>query len=1424
MAKKKYRIYKSGGEQGRIMNPTAQFLARAQEGMQQSSEEEMAMMQQQGQPQMQGGQEELMMMVDQIKQAILQTAPVQEILEFIVTSQLAPDLVNANEIYKQIKDELVNSGQLAQQESQDVAVAEEESSQDIPEAEEGMEARNADSATNDIPVGGRSEQLNKFIGTVQAQGNKAKAKEMMMVEEPQNVNPVIAKDGLTLNDRRTNRRIARFADQMSPMYDYSDRRQIRKGLNSGDMNMSDVFNKANMPALEKDDNELVETIDPETGSRIFVRNRKGIFGKLKQDIYAENMPLSQLSMMYGPSSYASGVYGNSSSINTTGSAYSNSAERRSQIYYTKPTVIKAAEDVNDDNIPEAAEVNSKTKSSKSSKSSGSKSSGLVKDGYTASKTAAAVANTPPATKALNSKIKNVEENSFLNSLTDAIMRQKQSEYNRAAIQSGKPEISMHGQGAMWLNDMIPDMTYREGEEYISGPSLDKPILDYVLGENALSVDEIIGLIGSDDVNLLQEYKQLFPTNSPEAIKIENYIINSSINQGAQSAEERQAAISAAKPFDPETSVYNKNESGFGQTLNTLGELFTNPTVRDQFLQMYSPFHQKGGYIEPDPLPAEYLKSQGFANATNQDLDSLLRGFNTDGYDSHWYQGGAENYGVTTDQLRLFASENRPKGFVNAAAYTQAMNKLSNDAGGTNVSNIPFAQNAMVMRTSADDLPIKKSYVAPQTLQEQGYFNETGTNAVNQDKSYSTGLAKRYGRGMYDHLVEEQDGGYIDSANPDLYKFTGGGDYFADGGTQYKDVTDPYLVQAQDGMMSEQPKSGETMKDYFIRTGRQDQLQYISPEQQGQVYGEGEAGVASLNDPYANEQNQYGAFTDPNDPNALESSIQEQADVTRSISGTGEADRDIGTTQQRARDEGYFGDDSMNFMSRYDAWKQGGKSQNLEDGYTSDSTSTDSTGAYGSYGGRRRGGRNLFPFMNSLTGGNRLVDRRDDLSYMEIKGLKKDANGNPIPIDMNRVTDFKSKASFNPLTGKSRYKNKIKFGDPEGTSNSKDKKGGFFNNIKDKAGSMIEGFGNRNKGKGEPASVSTNQQLGPSDEPTYQQQIEGDGREYDDLIMRDFDAASKANQNSTLTTSNRQFAKEMYPDSRVQSRSTRKKLNQGIDSREDVLADKERNRNVNERNALLNTPGNNSGQAPIRNTMMDAPNEDVQMLLNQQDMTSPNSTIEYFGDPRSQAGRFSYGTGGAYNTFQFGTSGVNNAMLDAANILQGQQQGIENLDRIANNPNGEMATNSRYIDGERVMEEDAEGEEELYQDGTIKMKKQDPYDANLIGIADVGFGGMDLLSNGLEGMRNANTKGDITTNAMFADETEYEQPAKRGMRSLNTRLDLGDSGAKYAMIKGQNRAEFGGFMRDGGLAEGEVYDLSMDQIKEIIANGGQIEFI
>ena len=98
MSKKKYRIYKAGGaQQGSMMNPTAQFLARAQQGMQQPSEEEMAMMQQQqGQPQMQqqGGQDQMMQqLVGMIGEALQNGAQPEEVVTKLLQDQVQPEIV-----------------------------------------------------------------------------------------------------------------------------------------------------------------------------------------------------------------------------------------------------------------------------------------------------------------------------------------------------------------------------------------------------------------------------------------------------------------------------------------------------------------------------------------------------------------------------------------------------------------------------------------------------------------------------------------------------------------------------------------------------------------------------------------------------------------------------------------------------------------------------------------------------------------------------------------------------------------------------------------------------------------------------------------------------------------------------------------------------------------------------------------------------------------------------------------------------------------------------------------------------------------------------------------------------------------------------------------------------------------------------------
>ncbi len=217
--------------------------------------------------------------------------------------------------------------------------------------------------------------------------------------------------------------------------------------------------------------------------------------------------------------------------------------------------------------------------------------------------------------------------------------------------------------------------------------------------------------------------------------------------------------------------YKVNKKGkfrrgpFGKkTIRRVG--YEMPEEEQIYPEGFVPRFEHGG--PHDPLSPEYLKShgetdengeyqmKGFEKAVNEDLDSLLRGSNTDGYDSHWYGGEAEGYGVTSDVLRGFASDNRPKSFVNAAAYAKAMNELSVNAGGKRNINIPFADNPIVMRTDADDLPVTKEYVTPETLQEQGYIDATGTNAVNQYQSYITGLAKRYTQFKYGGVPNEED--------------------------------------------------------------------------------------------------------------------------------------------------------------------------------------------------------------------------------------------------------------------------------------------------------------------------------------------------------------------------------------------------------------------------------------------------------------------------------------------------------------------------------------------------------------------------------------------------------------------------------------------------------------------------------------------
>ena len=200
MAKKKYRVYKAGGaQQGKVMNPTAKFLAKAQMGMQQPSPEEMQMMeqqamQQQGQPQM--SEEEMMMQQEQQMQMIMQL-----IEEYAELTQANPEEIF--QVFQEAQDPQKQQAMLQQMaevvEKANAGAADEVEAADQPmskggyvknrvrqlkKAQEGMETSEELEETptiNDVPDG-RESLVSNFNQSLKNTAQDAAFKEQAQQE------------------------------------------------------------------------------------------------------------------------------------------------------------------------------------------------------------------------------------------------------------------------------------------------------------------------------------------------------------------------------------------------------------------------------------------------------------------------------------------------------------------------------------------------------------------------------------------------------------------------------------------------------------------------------------------------------------------------------------------------------------------------------------------------------------------------------------------------------------------------------------------------------------------------------------------------------------------------------------------------------------------------------------------------------------------------------------------------------------------------------------------------------------------------------------------------------------------------------------------------------------------------------------------
>ena len=241
MSKKTYRIYKAGGaNDGRIMNPTAQFLARAQEGIQQPSQDEMQMMQQQQ-------QQQLMQLIQAYSQ-IMQSSP-EEVMQELQQSSPENQQILIEEMTQVVQQEMAQQEQpVEQQQPMERGGYVKMRMKELKEAEEGLEQESSSVPTiNDTPDG-REAFVSEFTDAVKMSASDA-AMRKQAEEEFDSGNIPMARYGIgksKRNTRQRNRRAVRKTDRESDMYSRPDRRLLRRGLREGDFTREEMLRGDNV--------------------------------------------------------------------------------------------------------------------------------------------------------------------------------------------------------------------------------------------------------------------------------------------------------------------------------------------------------------------------------------------------------------------------------------------------------------------------------------------------------------------------------------------------------------------------------------------------------------------------------------------------------------------------------------------------------------------------------------------------------------------------------------------------------------------------------------------------------------------------------------------------------------------------------------------------------------------------------------------------------------------------------------------------------------------------------------------------------------------------------------------------------------------------------------------------------------------------
>jgi hypothetical protein len=122
---------------------------------------------------------------------------------------------------------------------------------------------------------------------------------------------------------------------------------------------------------------------------------------------------------------------------------------------------------------------------------------------------------------------------------------------------------------------------------------------------------------------------------------------------------------------------------------------------------------------------------------------------------------------------------------------------------------------------------------------------------------------------------------------------------------------------------------------------------------------------------------------------------------------------------------------------------------------------------------------------------------------------------------------------------------------------------------------------------------------------------------------------------------------------------------------------------------------------------------------------------------------------------------------------------------------------------------------------VDFKNKNAYEVDAQGVLNTGNAAARGILNFFEKRgqrkRNKNFYDRFTSDNLYADDPSRD----RGDYDTNTGLYRPD---EQGQVWNSRSARYGGYMQTGGFVEGDVIDMTPEELEEFLANGGEVEII